>query len=200
MLEGSLLLFIQEHLRFDFLTPLMTGVSAAGTAGICWIVLALGILLTGLILHFGVKKKTVSKQFILTGLAIGIALVFSLLITNLILKNAVGRVRPYDAITSLQILVPRESDSSFPSGHASAGFAASAALLLMLPKKKKWPGIIAVIFASLMAYSRLYVGVHYLSDVAAGIGVGIICAMLAVFIFSGCVLPKKAPRPPLRRQ
>ena len=98
---------------------------------------------------------------------------------NLIVKNVVDRTRPYEVVEGLRCLVERQMDASFPSGHASASFASSVALLMYLPWKKAAAGL--VILAGIIAFSRLYVGVHYPTDVQAGFVVALVGSSLAVW-------------------
>lgn len=98
-----------------------------------------------------------------------LALAGSLVINNLILKNLVARPRPYEMVAGLMPLIPRPADYSFPSGHTGSSFAAAVVLYGQLPKK--W-GIAALVLAVLISISRLYLGVHYPSDVLAGALIG----------------------------
>lgn len=111
------------------------------------------------------------------GLTALIAMGIGALFVNVGLKNIVARTRPYEVIEGLRILVERQSDFSFPSGHSCASFASAFVYFRMAPKK--W-GIPALILAALIAFSRLYVGVHYPTDVIAGILIGILSALAAM--------------------
>ena len=90
------------------------------------------------------------------------------------LKRLVGRTRPYEREKKIQLLVPKESSYSFPSGHSASGFTCAYLLTRLFGKK----GALAYIPASLIALSRIYVGVHYVSDVICGMVLGTIVGML----------------------
>lgn len=156
-MDGGVLLFLQEHVRTPFLNTLMTGITTLGDHGTIWIILTILLL---------IPKKTRKA-----GLVSAMALIGSLLFNNLLLKNLVQRPRPYVTFTDLQILIPRPSEFSFPSGHTSSSFAAAAAIYACLSKKY---GIPAMILAALIGFSRLYVGVHYPTDVLAGAVIGVL--------------------------
>ena len=164
-LDGNILLYIQEFIRQDFMTPFWKFITSLGDGGWFWI--ALSVILM-------IPKKTRPIGFAAL-LAVGIGA----LITNVALKNIIARTRPYEVVDGLRLIIDRQSDFSFPSGHSCASFAAAMVYYKSAPKK--W-GISAVVLASLIAFSRLYVGVHYPSDVLAGIAVGIFAAWSALQI------------------
>ena len=113
------------------------------------------------------------------GIMSAVALLGSLIINNNIVKNIVQRPRPFVTFTDLQIIIPTPSEFSFPSGHTSSSFAAAAVFYRHLPKKL---GLPAVILAGLIGFSRLYVGVHYPTDVIAGVLMGILLSYLAEYL------------------
>lgn len=162
------------ELRFlDFLqtihTPLLDRILAfitsLGNAGIIWIVLAVVLLIL-----------TKTRK---TGIIVAAALLMDLILCNLILKNLVARVRPYDVNTAIAILIKKPLDFSFPSGHTAASFAAMTALFLA-KMKKAW--IAALVLAVLIAFSRLYFYVHYPTDVLGGAVVGILSGIIGYAI------------------
>lgn len=162
------------ELRFlDFLqtihTPLLDKILAfitsLGNAGIIWIVLAVVL---------PILPKTRK-----TGIIVAAALLMDLVLCNLILKNLVARVRPYDVNTAIAILIKKPLDFSFPSGHTAASFAAMTALFLA-KMKKAW--IAALVLAVLIAFSRLYFYVHYPTDVLGGAVVGILSGIIGYAI------------------
>lgn len=161
-LDGGILLAIQEYVRTPALTPFFQFITHLGDRGMIWIVL------TVLMLLFAKTRKA--------GAASAVALIGSLVINNGILKNLVARARPYDVLEGLVPLLERQKDFSFPSGHTAASFAAAFVILRMLPRKY---GIPAVILAVLISFSRLYLGVHYPTDVLAGMISGILISFAA---------------------
>ncbi len=166
-IDGDILLWIQDNLRNGILSPVMKGITHLGDAGIIWIALTI------LLLCFKKTRKV--------GIMSAMALVGSLIINNLILKNLISRTRPYEVIDGLNRIIEKQSDFSFPSGHTGSSFAAGVVMFKKLPKKY---GIPALILAFLIAFSRLYVGVHFPTDVLAGAVTGTISAILAMFIFN----------------
>ena len=109
------------------------------------------------------------------GEAMAVALVLCLFSGNLFLKPAVARIRPYDANHFMGLLVPPLGDFSFPSGHTCA--CAAAAFVLFRYHKKA--GIAAWFATALMAFSRLYLYVHYPTDILGGLLLGVAAGFLA---------------------
>ena len=167
-LELSILDLIQK-LHTPVGDQVMCAITKLGNGGAIWIVLTLGLLLI---------PKTRR-----CGAALAAALVINTILCNGILKPLVARPRPYDVNTAIQLLISRPSDWSFPSGHTSASFASASALFfhayssssVMVPEsraaaKKLWKP--ALVLAFLMAFSRLYLYVHYPTDVLGGMLLG----------------------------
>ena len=150
-----------QTLHTPVLDKFMTSVTKLGNAGIFW------IMLTVLFLLIPKMRKT--------GVVMAAALIIDLLLCNVLLKNLVARTRPYDVNTGIQLLVAKLRDYSFPSGHTAASFA-SAAALYFVGEKKLWKP--ALVLACLIAVSRLYLYVHYPTDVLGGVVIGIIAGYL----------------------
>lgn len=162
----AVLEWIREHLQCSFMDVLMPMITVLGNAGIFWIVLAVVLLFT--------------KKYRKTGAAMGVALVIGLLVCNVTMKPLIGRIRPYDYQSIyygkiIPLLIEAPKDFSFPSGHTLASF--EGAVVLVQYNRKL--GIPALFLASLIAFSRLYLYVHYPSDVLAAVVMGILIAVLA---------------------
>ena len=164
-LDGGFLWFLQESVRNPILDSSMIFITSLGNGGMIWIAATIVLL---------IPKKTRKA-----GIMSAVALLGSLIINNNIVKNIVQRPRPFVTFTDLQIIIPTPSEFSFPSGHTSSSFAAAAVFYRHLPKKL---GLPAVILAGLIGFSRLYVGVHYPTDVIAGVLMGILLSYLAEYL------------------
>ena len=158
--DGAILRFFQEHIRLAWLNPVIKVITTLGDKGGIW-------LLAGLILLF-------FKQYRKQGLTVILCIAACFVLNNIIIKNLVDRTRPYYIFEWLQPIIELPDDASFPSGHACASFAGAYALYKGLGKKYWWVYIVAVI----IALSRLYVGVHFPSDVLGGACVGFFVSMI----------------------
>lgn len=167
--EHDILYFIQEYIRADWLDGFMKAVTFLGNGG--WFFIALGILLA-------VYPKTRTYGFLVLA-----ALAVDAVILNLGLKNLVQRARPYDQFADLVPLVGQLKDFSFPSGHSGCAFAAAGVLCLALPEGKKGFGWGMLVLAVIIAWSRLYVGVHFPTDVLAGAAIGFLSALFVVYLY-----------------
>jgi len=164
-IDAHSLLWIQNHVRQDWLTPIMQFITNLGNAGAIWIAF------TVLMLIFKKTRKTGWMSFA--------SLSTMLIINNLFLKNAVHRTRPYEVIEGLELITKVPSDYSFPSGHAACAMAGACIIYRYMPK---WVGVPAMILAFAISASRLYVGVHYPSDVIGGMILGVIFANIGEWL------------------
>ena len=154
-IELKILDFIQT-LHTPVLDKIMVGITKLGDVGIIWIILTAVFL---------VMPKTRR-----TGGVMLAALLVQTVLCNVVLKNLVARTRPYDVNTTVQLLVPKLHDFSFPSGHTSASFTTVSALYFA--GDKSWKP--ALVLACLIAVSRLYLYVHYPTDVVGGLTLGVL--------------------------
>ena len=149
-MELFILDWIQAHLRCGFLDAVLPIISWTANHGEIWILLALALVL----------RKSSRRQ----GWTVALALVLDLVCCNLLLKPLIGRVRPFAVNPAVELLVSPPLDASFPSGHTAASFAAVFAL--RESGSPLWKPALAV--AVLIAFSRLYLYVHWPSDVLGG--------------------------------
>ena len=151
-----------QGIHQEWLTEILRFFTTIGESGLVWIVIA--IVLTCI-------PKTRK-----CGLTMMIAMAITYLVGNLFLKNVIARPRPCAVDNSVILKIPFPSEYSFPSGHTSASFAAVAALYFS-GERKIWKAALAL--AILIAFSRMYLYVHYPTDVLGGIICGIICGCVS---------------------
>ena len=162
--ELNMLDWIQTNMQSAFSDWFFPLITKLGDAGIFWILVA------AVMLIFPKTRKT--------GAMMGLALVFGLIVCNMTLKPLIARIRPYDVNTAVTLIVEKMHDFSFPSGHTTASFEGAVVLLM----RDKRLGIPAMILAVLIAFSRLYLYVHFPTDVLAGAVLGTLFAVLAVYL------------------
>ena len=146
-----------QEIRTTFLDVFMSNVTKLGNVGFIW------ILLTIILLVIPKTRKS--------GVILAAALIVDLILCNVILKPLVARIRPFDVNTAIQLIIAKPQDYSFPSGHTAASVASVVALYLA-GEKRLWK--IALILACFIAFSRMYLYVHYPTDVLGGAVVGVI--------------------------
>ena len=196
--DGNLLIGIQHALNADWLTPIMKGITMFGEGGYFWIAVCLLLL---------IFKKTRRLGIICT-----CSLAFTFICCNMIIKPAVDRTRPWVLFSAVNAMLPPPGDASFPSGHsANAMGPAWAMFMASLPVSVSgkgsaksydavpslgWRGagasaqtvhkfgIAAVILAVLIGLSRLYLGMHFPSDVVCGLLLGMICATVVCYVIT----------------
>ena len=164
-LDGNILFWIQQNTRQEFLTPIFKAISLIGNSGAIWLTVSLVLL--------SFKKTRV------VGIMCIVAFGLSVIIDNIVLKHLVERARPFDDLTNIISLIKKPTDYSFSSGHTGTSFACAGVLYNKLPRKF---GIPAIILAVLIGFSRLYLGVHYPSDVLAGMVIGITISYFSVVL------------------
>lgn len=176
-IDISILNLIQ-NLKSPLMDKIMTTITAFGNMGIFWILLIIIFLTTK-------EYKKMAKYMI-------ICLLVNIIIVNLIIKPAVGRQRPFEIVDGIKLLVLKPQDPSFPSGHSAISFCMLTTILFF--SKSKTINIMASLLAILIAFSRLYLYVHFPSDVFCGIIFGILSSLITLkFCFSkkGISLRKK---------
>lgn len=156
------ILYAINNLHHPILDKIMIGITSLGNAGLVWIGLAIFLLFI---------KKTRKCGFLML-----ISMLLGLILGNGIVKNLVARERPCWIDTNIPLLIPNPLDYSFPSGHTLASFEASVMIFL---HNKKW-GIITLAIAVLIAFSRMYLFVHFPTDVLGGATIG---TLISIFVF-----------------
>lgn len=141
--------FIRNNLTCVFFDGLMVFFTKLGDSGLIWIIFTVIFLITD-------KYRKV-------GAAMAVSLIVALFVGNYYLKELVARPRPFQ-LKEVYILIPKPEGYSFPSGHTMASFAAAFALRLTHKKE----GTLAIILAVFIGFSRMYLYVHFFTDVLCG--------------------------------
>ena len=160
-IDFSILNWIYDNVRNDFLDVIMPLITMIGAHGLFFIILSIFLICT--------------KKYRKVGITMAIAISLGFIFGNLLLKPLVGRIRPYDITPNINMLVNALSDYSFPSGHTLSSFAVATVILCF----NKKIGIFAMIIATLIGFSRLYLYVHFPTDVLCGAILGILFGKLS---------------------
>lgn len=174
--DFSILDWIQATLRCGFLDSFVVILNYAMTWGIFWIVL-------GVVLLFFRKTRA-------AGIILLAALALAFLTGDVLLKHIINRPRPFTVNTDIVLLMKAPSGSSFPSTHS--GLAAAATTVLLA--KKRALGFAALALTICIAFSRLYLYFHYPTDVICGLLLGVLCALLMLWIAKKINLENKLTR------
>lgn len=167
------ILYLINNIHNNILDKIMITLTNLGDAGIIWIIIAIILLFI---------KKTRK-----CGILMIISMILGLIIGNGILKNLIQRQRPCWIDTNILLLIPNPTDFSFPSGHTLASFEASIMILL---HSKKW-GIPAIILSILIAFSRMYLFVHFPTDILGGAILGTTISILVYYVSEKIIKAKK---------
>jgi undecaprenyl-diphosphatase len=176
-IDENILFYIQEHIKSPALDRVMVFITSLGNAGLIWLIIALLLLLR--------------RNYRQCGIYLVLSLYFAMLLGDVILKPAFGRVRPCNEFPDIILLIPRPGSYSFPSGHTMAGFAAATVMFYF-----DWQlGTAGYILAAMIAFSRIYLFVHYPTDILGGILFGILSSVLLIQGLNGIyrLLGRKYP-------
>lgn len=158
-LDFTILDYIHSTFSCTFLDKVMPVITSLGNAGLVWI--AAGVIM----LFF--------KRYRKAGFTMLVGLLVGFLLGNLLIKNLVARPRPFELDPTIQLLITAPTDRSFPSGHTLSSACAATVLFRSRREIGKAIGIAAIVLACLIAFSRLYLQVHFPSDVLGGAAIGI---------------------------
>ena len=165
--DEQALVWIAEHVRGPLLDPFMKFYTQLGNTGMLFIVL-------GLVMLFWKPTRKAGASALC-------AMLIGLVVVNFTIKPLVSLPRPWLVIENFVNLVPEGDPNSFPSGHTNAAFAFALGVCAA-GNSKRWMKITAVCMAVVMGLSRLYVGVHFPSDVLAGAVIGSLCGLLGAWV------------------
>lgn len=167
--DWSVLTYIGEACHNALTDAVFPVITYLGEGGAVWLLLALGLILFG--------KRTGWRA---TGWTMALAMLAGLLIGEVALKNIVCRPRPFHFISSeVPLLIPFPSGYSFPSGHSCSSFAAAVVIF----RRDKRFGAGALVLAALIAFSRMFLFVHFPSDVLVGVLLGVLCGLAAPVLY-----------------
>lgn len=170
-LDFNILFWIQNHIRNDVFDVIIPFYTSLGEDGIIWI--AFGLILL------------IPKKYRKTGIMVLAALLVMLVVNNIVLKNLIARPRPCWTYPEMVQLVHNPSSYSFPSGHTTSAFAVAFTVF----SQHKKLGKVIIVMAAIMAFTRLYVFVHFPTDIYGGI---LVAAAITTFV---CFMEKKiSPR------
>ncbi|MDP4091742.1 MAG: phosphatase PAP2 family protein [Bacillota bacterium] len=160
--DTNILNFLHNNLQSTFMDKLMSFMTFLGNGGLIWIIISVALI--------------ISKKYRKAGIMAAAALIIGTLLGEIILKNIIKRPRPYMDMPLLQIIIPKLSTYSFPSGHTVAAFAVAGVLAKTIHKS----AVPVFLLASLIAFSRAYLMMHYPSDVVAGAILGLACSWVVL--------------------
>lgn len=160
LIDESILFFIQEHLKSPTIDWAMVLITSLGNAGLFWIAAAFLLMLI--------------KRYQKCGFAVICTLSLSRFLGDDVLKPLIGRVRPCYKFPEIALLIPAPHAPSFPSGHTMVSFACATVIYYY----NKRLGMVSFVIAALIAFSRLYLFVHYPSDVLGGMIFGILTSVI----------------------
>lgn len=172
-MDIQIIQFVQAHFHNTYTDFIFSLLTSLGNSGVIWIAAAVLLL--------------ISKKYRRYGVLLLIALALTHVLGEYIIKPLVARPRPFADFPGHPLLIPPPAGFSFPSGHSASSFCAATVLW----KTNRRFGPPALVLAILIAFSRVFLFVHYPSDVIAGAILGIICAFLSKMLLSGFLFAKK---------
>lgn len=172
LIDISILRFIREYFSSPLMDSVMVLITKLGDRGFIWI--AIGVILL------------ISKKYRKIGFTMLIALAITSIIGEGIIKNIIQRPRAFITFPDVEIIIRPPLSYSFPSGHTASSFAAAVVLGYYIKNLK----VLFYFFAALVAFSRIYLFVHYPSDIIAGILLGIVCSLATIKVIDNTKFKK----------
>lgn len=164
-IDQTIIFFVQKYMHFDLLDSIMIFITSLGDKGSFWVLVSFSLL-------FNKKTRT-------AGILTLAALLLNMLLGEGILKNLFRRERPYHTFSDIMLLVKALPTYSFPSGHTSSSFAAAFVLSRYLKRYR----FFFFGLAALIGFSRIYLFVHYPTDIVGGILLGLLSGSVVVFSY-----------------
>lgn len=165
-IDNRILDFIENYLRFPLLDKMMTIITWTGNCGIVWSLLSIYLIN--------------SNNYIMLGYRVIISLVLTAIVGEGIIKHLIRRSRPFIKVNQGALLISKPMTYSFPSGHAASSFSVVGVFII----QNSHMSIYIISLASLIAFSRLYLKVHYPSDVLSGMILGLLCSIVVCSLFN----------------
>lgn len=163
--EYAFLDWIQTNLASPWLDAVMKFITHLSDGGAIWVAAAITMLIIPKYRRYGVVLTVV--------------IISGAVLNSLILKPVIGRARPFEALEQIMLLITPPGDASFPSGHTLVSV--SSAIVILKANKKL--GIAALVLAALTAFSRMYLYVHFPTDIIAGavlaIAISVVCLVIS---------------------
>lgn len=166
-IDIAILNFIQTYLTSEILDKLMITITTFGNIGFVWISMVIVFLS--------------SKEYNKMAKVMIICMLANFIIINLLIKPVIARTRPFELVANIDLLIPKPSDYSFPSGHTAISFCCLTVILLM--SKSRLLNVYCILLAFLMGFSRLYLYVHYPSDVILGAILGSLISIATMKLY-----------------
>ena len=162
--DVSILLYIEDNMHSPITDKVMVIITSLGNGGAVWIII--------------IALLMINKKYRAIGLMALGALILSTILGEGILKHVIQRIRPSADIPAVNDLITKPLSYSFPSGHTTSSFAVAG----VLAKYFKDYALEFYSLASLIAFSRLYLYLHYPTDILGGIVVGLICSGIIIYL------------------
>ena len=165
-IDKSILRFTEIYIQSPLLDRVMPFISRLGDHGYIWIAISIIFIL--------------NKKYRKAGILALCSLFIGMILGEVLLKNIIARPRPFVEMPNIELLIPKPTTYSFPSGHTASSFAAAGAFAKIIHDKKIT--IPLFLLACMISFSRVYLMVHYPTDIIGGIILGLLSANLA-YIF-----------------